>query len=148
MTSDLASHPTTIPQPKASLHLKTIILIFIMISVAPLGDVFLGKGMKRLPAMASWAPGDLFHFFFRAFTSGTIWIAIGLLLTFFVAYLLVLSWADYSYVQPASSASYVFIALLAHFVLHEDISPLRWAGVAIICVGVFAVGHTQPRSPD
>ena len=80
MTSDLASHPATIPQPKTSLHLKTIILIFIMISVAPLGDVFLGKGMKRLPAMASWAPGDLFHFFFRAFTSGTVWIGIGLLL--------------------------------------------------------------------
>ena len=43
-----------------------------------------------------------------------------MLLTFFVAYLLVLSWADYSYVQPASSISYVLIALLAHFVLHED----------------------------
>ena len=45
------------------LHLKTIVLIVIMISVAPLGDVFLGKGMKRIPAMASWAPGELFRFF-------------------------------------------------------------------------------------
>ena len=59
------------------LHLKTIALIVIMISVAPLGDVFLGKGMRHLPAMASWAPDHLFHFFFRAFTTGTVWIGIG-----------------------------------------------------------------------
>ncbi len=38
---------------------------------------------------------------------------------YFVAFLLVLSWADYSYVQPASALSFVLIALLAHFVLHE-----------------------------
>jgi len=130
------------------LHLKTFILILIMICVAPLGDTFLGKGMKQVGAIGSWAPADLFHFFFRAFTSGTVWIGIGLLLTFFVAYLLVLSWADYSYVQPASSASYVFIALLAHFILHEAISPTRWAGVLVICLGVFAVGYTHPQTPE
>jgi drug/metabolite transporter (DMT)-like permease len=135
----------TAPQ---GLHLKTSLLILIMISVAPLGDTFLGKGMKQVGSMTGWLPEELFRFFFRAFTNGTIWIAIGLLLAYFVAYLLVLSWADYSYVQPASSASYVLIALLAHFVLHETISPVRWLGVAVICTGVFVVGHTHPKTPE
>ena len=81
----------------------------------PLGDIFLGKGMKSIPPMASWAPADSSAFFSSAFTSGTIWIGIGLLLTFFIAYLLVLSWADYSYVLPASSISSLLIALLATF---------------------------------
>jgi uncharacterized membrane protein len=130
------------------LHLKTIILIFIMISVAPLGDTFLGKGMKIVGRMKGWAPADLFHFFFRAFTTGTVWLGIELLLAYFVAYILVLSWADYSYVQPASAASYVLIALLAHFVLHESISLTRWAGVVLICTGVFVVGHTHPQTPE
>ena len=130
------------------LHLKTVILIFIMISVAPLGDTFLGKGMKIVGRMKSWAPADLFHFFFRAFTTGTVWLGIELLLAYFVAYILVLSWADYSYVQPASAASYVLIALLAHFVLHESISLTRWAGVVTICLGVFVVGHTHPQTPE
>jgi drug/metabolite transporter (DMT)-like permease len=128
------------------LHLKTFTLILIMVSVAPLGDMFLGKGMKRIPPMASWAPSDVFHFFFRAFTSGTIWLGIGLLLTFFVAYLLVLSWADYTYVLPASSISNLLIALLAYFVLHETITPTRWCGVAFICLGVFVVGRTHLRT--
>jgi uncharacterized membrane protein len=135
----------TAPQ---GLHLKTFILILIMVSVAPLGDMFLGMGMKRIPPMASWSPADVFHFFFRAFTSGTVWLGIGLLLAFFVSYLLVLSWADYSYVLPASSITSLIIALLAKFVLHETVTPTRWAGVALICMGVFVVGRTPPRTTE
>jgi drug/metabolite transporter (DMT)-like permease len=130
------------------LHLKTIVLIVIMVSVAPLGDTFLSKGMKRIGEMPAWSPSNFFHFFFRAFTSSTIWLGIGLLLTFFIAYLLVLSWADYSYVLPASSISSLMIALLAYFVLHESITPTRWAGVALISLGVFVVGRTPPRTTE
>lgn len=119
-----------------------------MVSLAPLGNMFLGKGMKQIPAAANVAPSEVFAFFVRAFTSATIWVGIGLLLAFFVAYLTVLSWADYSYVQPASSISSLLIALLARFVLHEAITPMRWAGVAIISVGVFIVGHTHPRTKE
>jgi drug/metabolite transporter (DMT)-like permease len=130
------------------LHLKTIALIVIMVSVAPLGDMFLGKGMKRIPPMSSWAPADIFRFFFQAFTSPTVWLGIGLLLAFFIAYMIVLSWADYSYVLPASSISSGVIALLGYFVLHEIVQPTRWTGVAIICLGVFVVGHTPPRTTE
>src|ERR1700691_5238544 len=126
------------------LHLKTIALIVIMVSVAPIRDIVLGKGMKRIPPMSSWAPADIFRFFFQAFTSPTVWLGIGLLLAFFIAYMIVLSWADYSYVLPASSISSGVIALLGYFVLHEIVKPTRWTGVAIICLGVFIVGHTSP----
>lgn len=134
--------------PAPVLHLKTSILIVIMVSVAPLGDMFLGKGMKQVGPMPDFAPGGIFDFFYRAFTSETVWLGISLLLAFFVAYLLVLSWADYSYVLPASSISTLVVALLARFVLHETVRPLRWAGVAIICLGVFTVGHTHPRTTE
>jgi drug/metabolite transporter (DMT)-like permease len=130
------------------LHFKTVVLIVIMVSVAPLGDMFLRRGMEQVGAMPGWAPSELFSFFFAAFTSSTIWIGIGLLLGFFIAYLLVLSWADYSYVLPASSISTLVVALLAHFLLHETVRPLRWAGVALVCMGVFVVGHTHPRTTE
>jgi uncharacterized membrane protein len=130
------------------LHLKTIALIIFMVSVAPLGDTFLGKGMKQVGKMPDWSPAHFFGFFFRAFTSSTIWTGIGLLLAYFIAYLLVLSWADYSYVLPASSISSLLIALLAYFVLHETITPTRWVGVAVISLGVFVVGHTHPRTTE
>ena len=64
----------------------------------------------------------------------------------FLANILVLSWADYSFVQPASSIAYGISALLGYFMLGEPVSPLRWTGIAIICLGVFVVGQSSPQS--
>ena len=132
----------------AGLHLKTYILIFLMVIFGPLGNVLLGKGMKQMAPVTSSAPSELLRVFFGVFTSGAIWLGIASLLTFFVAYMLVLSWADYSYVQPASSFAYVIVALLGHFLLGEVVTPLRWAGVTVICLGVLVVGQTQPRTTE
>jgi drug/metabolite transporter (DMT)-like permease len=128
------------------LHLKTYILVVIVVIFGPLGNVLVGKGMKTVGEMTSWAPHELFDFFWRAFTTPTIWLGIASLLTFFVAYMLVLSWADYSFVQPATSVSYAVVAFLSVFFLHEIVKPKQWVGVAIICLGVFVVGSTTPRT--
>jgi drug/metabolite transporter (DMT)-like permease len=132
----------------AGLHLKTYVLIFLMVIFGPLGNVLLGKGMKQMGPLTSFAPANLYHLVVHICTTGTIWLGIASLLTFFVAYMLVLSWADYSYVQPASSFSYVIVALLAHFLLREDVTPLRWIGVSVICLGVLVVGQTPPRTTE
>ena len=34
-----------------------------------------------------------------------------------------------------------FVALLAHYWLHEDISWMRWMGIVMITVGVAFVAH-------
>ena len=130
------------------LHLKTLILILIMVLAGPLGNILLGKAMKHVGPVAPWPPAELLHVFTRVFTSGTIWLGIGSLLVFFVAYMIVLSWADYSYVQPASSIAYAVVALLASTWLGEFVPPLRWAGIAVICLGVFLVGHTHPSTTE
>jgi uncharacterized membrane protein len=130
------------------LHLKTYILILFIVLFAPLGNVLLGKGMKSMGSAKDWAPRDIFSILIKVITSGYIWLGIACLLTFFVAYMLVLTWADYSYVQPASSFSYAVVAILGYFLLGEAVNPLRWAGIAIICVGVFIVGHTHPRTTE
>ncbi len=132
--------------PSPGLRLKTNLLICAMIVFGPLGDILLGKGMKQIGATASWALEDLFHLFSSAFTSQTVWFGICSFIIFFLAYMLALSGADYSYVQPASAMSYGLVTLLARFVLHEEIMPTRWVGVLLICVGVFVVGSTQPRT--
>ena len=134
--------------PSAGLRFKTYLLISMMVVFGPLGDVLLGKGMKHVGALADWTPTGLFHFFDTAFGSTTIWLGIGSLFAFFMAYILVLSWADYSFVQPASSVAYGVVALLGYLVLRETITPTRWAGIAIICAGVFIVGQTPPRTTE
>jgi len=132
----------------AGLHFKTYCMILIMVVFAPLGNVLLGKGMKNVGSAAIWTPSELPHIFVRIFTSGYIWFGVASLLTFFVAYMLILSWADFSYVQPASSVAYLVVALLGYFYLHEKIAPLHWAGIGVICLGVFVVGNTPPRTTE
>jgi uncharacterized membrane protein len=130
------------------LHFKTYLLIFLMVIFGPLGNVLLGKGMKRIGTVSIGTIAGVVDLLSRVLTSGTIWLGIGSLITFFVAYMLVLSWADYSYVQPASSVAYGMVALLGHFMLREVVTPTRWVGVLIICIGVLVVGHTPPRTTE
>jgi drug/metabolite transporter (DMT)-like permease len=130
------------------LHFKTYFMILIMVIFAPLGNTFLGKGMKNIGSANVWSLSELPHIFVRVFASGYIWLGVASLLTFFVAYMLILSWADFSYVQPASSIAYLVVALLGYFYLGEKISPLHWTGVGVICLGVFVVGNTPPRTTE
>jgi drug/metabolite transporter (DMT)-like permease len=99
---------------------------------APLGDTFLSRGMTRLPAISLAHPGTLIAAVF------TPWIAIGiaLLIGFFASYLTALSWADLTYVLPATAFGNVIVALLSRFWLQEPISLERWAGIVLITVGV------------
>ena len=99
---------------------------------APLGDTCLSRGMTHLPAITLAHPGTLIAAVF------TPWIAIGivLLIGFFASYLTALSWADLTFVLPATAFGNVIVALLSKFWLHEQISMQRWAGIVLITVGV------------
>jgi drug/metabolite transporter (DMT)-like permease len=132
----------------AGFHFKTYLLIAFIALFAPLGNVLLGKGMQGVGSARNWTPGEILQILERILTSGYIWLGIGSLLTFFVAYMLVLTWADYSYVQPASSFAYAVTGLLSYFLLGETVSPLRWLGIVVICLGVYVVGRTPPRTTD
>src|SRR5205085_2142368 len=68
----------------------------------------------------------------------TPWIGAGivLLIGFFASYLTALSWADLTYVLPATAFGNVIVALFAKFWLHESISWQRWAGIVLITLGV------------
>ena len=73
----------------------------------------------------------------------TPWIALGiaLLIGFFASYLTALSWADLTFVLPATAFGNVIVALFARFWLHEAISYQRWFGIVLITVGVGFVAH-------
>jgi drug/metabolite transporter (DMT)-like permease len=77
------------------------------------------------------------------------WVAGGilLLLAFFAAYTSALSFADLTYVLPATSLGYVLVALIARFLFHEQISVMRWLGIAMITAGVGFVAAGPSVTP-
>ena len=126
------------------LHKKTYALLASMVFFSSLGNVLLGRGMKEIGEIVDFSPAALAAVFAKTFTNGSIWLGILSLLIFFVSYLLLLSWADLSYVQPASAIGYALVAVLGYFMLGEIISVTRWTGVLLICAGVALVGVTDP----
>jgi drug/metabolite transporter (DMT)-like permease len=112
---------------------------------APVGDSLLSYGMKQLGNVSLGSIGDLL----LAITSP--WVALGIvfLLGFFASYMTALSWADLTYVLPASSLGYVLLALIARFALHEKVSLMRWLGIALVSTGVGFVtsGPESTRRP-
>lgn len=115
---------------------------------APLGDSLLSYGMKQVGNISLQQPMRLL------LAINNPWVAIGivLLLGFFASYMTALSWADLTYVLPASSLGYVLLALIARVALHEQVSLTRWLGIALVSSGVGFVTTgpevtEPPRSP-
>jgi len=99
---------------------------------APVGDSLLSYGMKQVGNISLHNIHSLF------FAMTNVWVALGIvmLLGFFASYMTALSWADLTYVLPASSLGYVLLALIAKFLLHEQVSLTRWLGIALVSAGV------------
>ena len=123
--------------PKHSLSPRQYLILGVVAVSAPLGDSCLKRGMAALPPITLAHPGALIAAVF------TPWVALGiaLLIGFFASYLTALSWADLTFVLPATAFGYVIIALLARFWLHEPISIQRWVGIILITVGVGFVAN-------
>jgi len=129
------------------LRLKTLLMILIMVICANAGDLMLKHGMTQIGAVPFTTAG-LQHAFLLTITNETIWLAIVFLIGFTVSYMLLMSWADYSYVMPAGAFGYALLTFLAVIFLHEQVTPRRWVGVALICIGVLLVGQTKPRTTE
>jgi uncharacterized membrane protein len=127
------------------LRIKTLVMVLSMVVCANVGDLMLKRGMSQIGAVEI-TPSGLAHAFRMTVTSGTIWVGIIFLIGFMASYMTVLSWADYSYVMPAGAFGYAVLTFLAMLFLHESVSPKRWVGVLLICVGVLLVGQTKPST--
>ncbi|HLY63488.1 MAG TPA: hypothetical protein VKV95_22340 [Terriglobia bacterium] len=131
---------------RSALQIKTLVLLVPIVVFASAGNVLLGKGMKQIGEARAWSPPALAALFERAFSSPWVWLGIGSLLIFLASFMLVLSWADYSFVAPAAAVSYALAPLLSHWWLGEVVTPVRWVGVAVICLGVALITRTPART--
>ena len=107
-------------------------ILLAVILTAAVGDTFLSHGMAQVGSV------DLKHLGMLIPALKNVWVFAGiiLLIGFFSSYLTALSWADLTFIQPATSLTYVVVAFLSYFWLHEHISLARWTGILLIVCGV------------
>ena len=129
-----------------ALKLKTYIALFLMIALGSVGNTILDKGMKGLGPIDFATRATIWQGALHTFTSGTIWLGICCMLLFMVCHMLVLSWADYSFVMLFSAITYALVPLLGYLWLREYVPMARRVGIVLIVFGVFLVSRTPPRT--
>ena len=122
------------------------LVLFAITLTAPVGDALLARGMRQVGTV------DLDHLnlLWHALFNPSVDIGIVLLIGFFATYTTALSWADLSFISPATALSYVITALMGHVVLGEQLPLSRWLGVALIvcAVGFVAGGSSRTEHPS
>jgi drug/metabolite transporter (DMT)-like permease len=110
---------------------------------AATGDGFIARGMKEVGNVSIHHLPDIL----LVVLNPVIALGVLFLLVFFACYMTALSWADLTYVLPATSVSYVVLTLIAKFILHENVSLTRWLGILLISAGVGFVTRGPALTP-
>lgn len=118
--------------------IKVLIVMFFAVVFGALGDISLSKGMKAVGRMEFHSLSTLM----LAVANVYVILGILLLIAFLMLYLAALSWDDLSFVLPLTAADYILVTLMAHFMLHEDVSPFRWVGSVLVAFGIALVTRT------
>jgi len=121
---------------------KTMVVSLIVITTNAVGNYALRAGLADHRFGASWSPLPYIRVMFHP------WVAVGVLFTlaWVVTRLVLLSWADLSYVLPVTSFSYVLTAILGVLLLKEHVDLMHWAAIGLIALGVALTGLTFPET--
>ena len=119
--------------------MREFFFLMIIIVVGTGGELCVSRAMKIVGEVHDFRPAALLRFAFSAARVGWMWIGIGMMAMAFFALLAMLSIENVSLVVPITALSYAAGATGALFFLRERISPQRWLGVAIVCIGVTLV---------
>ncbi len=119
--------------------IRFALMLAVLVFGSTMGEIAMTYGMKAVGEPESFRPKPLLRFLARAFQNAWFWFAIPLMALSFYALLVLLSWEPISLVIPASALSYVVGTLGAKYILRENVTLARWAGVILVCIGVLLV---------
>lgn len=122
--------------------MKTYLLLAAFVVLRAFGNLALAFGTKHFSESLALNPLS----YLRAMLSPFVAAGVAMLILAMLLRMAVLGLADLSFVLPLTAIGYVFAALLGRFILHEEVSPQRWLGTALIFIGVAVVGSTPQNT--
>jgi multidrug transporter EmrE-like cation transporter len=118
----------------------SIALLLVSLVFATAGQLTLKSAMESIGRIGADQVSEAGQTIARAIKEPRLWIGLALFGISAVFWLVVLSRVDLSLAYPFVGISYVIIVALARFMFHEQVPPLRWAGVLVIAVGIALIG--------
>jgi transporter family protein len=130
------------------IDVRIAFFLSIVIVAGTSGEMLVAHAMKQIarnqPLTRPASTHFVAHLIDQAVRSGAVWSGLALQAVAFFALLALLSWADVSFVVPATALNYVVGAAGSALFLRERVNRVRWAGVLLVCLGVgvmFASEH-------
>ena len=127
---------------------KVFIILLFALCVEAVGVVFLSKGLKQIGETPAVSGREIGRLIARGAANKSILLGVALEAAFFGALLYLLSLRDVSLIWPLTSLGFVITAIAAKLILKEEVSALRWAGVALIVIGAALVSYSEKAKPE
>jgi drug/metabolite transporter (DMT)-like permease len=122
---------------------KFIAILLVGLVFEAIGVVLISQGLHEIGEVKKISVGEIGRIIARGATNKNILLGTFFETCFFGVLLYLLSQKDVSLVWPLTSLGFVITALTARWVRHEEVSALRWTGVAIIVIGAALVAWSE-----
>ena len=115
---------------------KTWLAVIILSLADSAGDLLLASGMKKVGKIERMSIQEALQLTYKIITNSSILSGIACQAIAFFMFITVLSWADISFVRPATALTYLFSMLGAKLILRETFSREKLIGISLIGIGV------------
>jgi drug/metabolite transporter (DMT)-like permease len=116
-------------------------LVFLCMVSTTVGDVFRSLGMRHHGEIHDFRPGALGAALGAIARNWMVIVSTCAMAVSFFSFMKLVSVAPMTFAVPMSAATFIPETLLARYFLHEKVDWRRWAGIALIIVGVVFIAQ-------
>jgi len=125
---------------------KLLIILLIGLLFEAVGVVYLNKGLKQVGEVQKISVPEVLRVIGKGATNGNILLGVLFEAIFFGTLLVLMSQGTVSFIWPLTSLGFVLTTIAAKFILHEEVSLLRWGGVLLIMLGAGLITYTEKQA--
>ena len=122
---------------------KLLILLLVGLLFEAVGVVYLNKGLKQIGEVQKISAPEIARIIMNGATNHNILLGVFFEAIFFGTLLVLMSKGTVSFIWPLTSLGFVLTTIAAKFILHEEVSWLRWMGVLLIMLGAGVITYTE-----
>jgi len=127
---------------------KLISILVVGLVLEAVGVVLLSQGLHEIGEVKRISVSEIARIIGRGAANGHVLLGVAFEAAFFGVLLYLLSQRDVSLIWPLTSLGFVITAVAAKFIRHEEITALRWSGVALIVAGAMIVAWSEKQKKE
>lgn len=122
---------------------KMLIILLVALLFEAVGVVYLSQGLKQVGEVQTICVSEIVRVMKAAVFNHKIILGMVFETIFFGFLVYMMSQADVSFIWPFTALGFVIMTLAARFILHEEVTWVRWVGVILIMMGAGVITYSE-----